>query len=112
MKSFWLTVCFVIGIATVACAAPFLWSDGSQYLLSDPNHPTSFLCKFDSGSYVVAGQESNATNIYIKHDLSSISNGNHSVVCQACNVWGCSTDSSPFACTKAVPINPASLRIQ
>ncbi len=99
--SIFLGIIFLICI--MAYAGPFLVSD--PYAASDG--VTNFKVCFDGGAYVDSVPVSNV----LHYDLGPLTNGSHTVKAQACNVWGCSADSSPFPFTKAAPAAPGNTRI-
>jgi len=47
--------------------------------------------------------------VKLRYDLASVSNGNHSAVIKAKNLWGTSAASAAFPFTKAVPSAPTSV---
>jgi hypothetical protein len=104
MKKVLLVVAFVLAMAGVASAA-------GPYLVCDPytaaDGITSFNVIIDSGTPISASP----VNMALHYDLSSLANGAHSVVAQACNTWGCSANSSPLAFTKGVPAMPTNLKL-
>lgn len=95
---------FVLILALPVLAAP--------WLVSDPTPPgdevTKFRLSFDGGPYVDSAPDASKA---VRYDLAGISEGSHTVVAQACNVWGCSADSAPFVFTKKIPGAPGLLRI-
>jgi len=100
-----LAFCFALALFPAAALA-------APWLVSDPTPPgdevTKFRLSFDSGAYVDSAPDANGA---VRYDLAGIVEGSHTVVGQACNVWGCSADSSPFSFTKRLPGAPGLLRI-
>lgn len=98
-----LALCFAL-LSLPALAAP--------WLVSDPTPPgdevTKFRLSFDSGAYVDSAPDAHGA---VRYDLAGIVEGSHTVVAQACNLWGCSTDSAPFSFNKRLPGAPGLLRI-
>ena len=101
MKKLFILV--LVLFATPLYAAPFL--------VSDPNpaseEVTVFKLSFDGGAAIDSVPVSNA----VRHDLAGITSGSHTVTAQACNLWGCSVVSAPFAFTKTIPSVPGGMRI-
>lgn len=93
----------VLGLITLLWAAPVL---AGPFLVCDPytaaDGITSFNLTIDSGSPTSIVP----VNMALHYDLSGLANGAHTVTAQACNLWGCSTSSSPLAFTKSVPASP------
>lgn len=98
-----LLVIALILFATPLYAAPFL--------VSDPNpaseEVTVFKLSFDGGAAIDTAPVSNA----VRYDLAGITSGSHTVTGQACNLWGCSEVSAPFAFTKTLPSAVGGMRI-
>ena len=91
-----VSVCFVV--YGLCFAGPFLVSDA--YLPADA--VTNFKVSMDGGAYIDSVPVSNS----LKYDLSAITVGVHTIKAQACNIWGCSADSSPLAFTRPVSLLP------
>jgi hypothetical protein len=103
MKKIFMIIVAVLLFACTANAAPFLVSDPAPAT----DEVTNFKLIFDGGSPVDTVPVAGA----MRYDLSSIAEGSHTVVGQACNVWGCSANSLPFVFNKKIPGAPGVLRI-
>lgn len=90
-------------IPGAAWAGPFLVCN--PYSAADG--VTNFKVTMDSAAPADSAPVSNS----LHYDLSTVSNGAHTVMVQACNVWGCSASSSPFGFTKSVPGGPTGIVI-
>lgn len=76
-------------IPSLAFASPFL-------VCSPQPGATNYRVSLDAGA-TWQDVSPDASGVYgFKFDLVGITNGTHNVKAQACNMWGCSTDSSPF----------------
>lgn len=90
MKRILMAIGILMCLASTAFAAPFLVCDPQAGV-------TNYRVSLDNGA-TWQDVAPDATNEYgFKLDLEGISNGTYNVKAQACNQWGCSTDSSPFA---------------
>lgn len=94
---------------------------GAPFLVCDPypttaQQPISFLVSFDGGTAIETGVETLADGgVRLHYDLSSLANGNHSVVVQAKDIWGrVSAPSAPFSFVKPAnpPGVPSNIKIQ
>ena len=97
-----LALLFIL-VPCLAFAGPFL--------VSDPNPVTegvmNFKISMDGGPYVDSPPVTNA----IRFDLGTVSVGAHTIKAQACNLWGCSADSTPFAFTRSSTTAPQNLKL-
>ncbi len=110
LRLFTLLLTFVLFAgATMAQAA-------GPYLVCDPYAAavgvTSFTVFWDGATTGVSAPVlTDATGTYLHLDLTSLSNGSHTVKVRAKNSWGESLDSAPFAFVKQVPPTPLNIRI-
>lgn len=114
-----VAIIFTLVLSLVAsgalAAGPYLTCDPYDSVVP-ASTPTHFLLSFDNGadtiSPVVSGWgPASATQVTAKHDLSTLSNGAHTVKGKACILVGeviqdCSDYSEVFSFTKAVPALP------
>lgn len=90
MKRLLPAMLIILSLASVAQAAPFL--------VSDPQIGVTYYRVSLDGGVTWSDSTPDPTGQYgVKLDLVGITDGVHNVKAQACNIWGCSTDSSPFA---------------
>ena len=102
-----LVLCLA-GIGTAQAAGPYLVCD--PYAASVA--VTSFTVFWDGTTTGISVPVlTDATGTYIHLDLSTVTNGAHTVKIRAKNSWGESADSLPFTFTKQVPAAPLNIRI-
>lgn len=89
---------FLVLIPAVAFAGPFLVSDA--YLPADGL--INFKVSMDAGAYVDSPPVANA----LRYDMAPTTVGAHTIKVKACDIWGCSVDSSPLAFTRPVSLSP------
>jgi hypothetical protein len=99
--------------AVVALASPFLVCDPYPAGLDQNTMPVSFILKGLSANAISTPVQVNQDGtIQLHYDLSTLGNGNYTVIADAVNVFGgVSPDSAPFVFTKGVPAPPSNLRI-
>ena len=106
----WVVVAFVF-LSTMQLKA-----QASPFLVCDP-YPagtavTSFTLFWDGATTgVVVPVLTDATGTYFHVDLSTVTNGSHTVKARARNTWAESGDSLPFVFVKAAPTSPLNIRI-
>ena len=91
-------------------------ASASPFLVCDPypagSAVTSFTLFWDGATTgVVVPVLTDATGTYFHVDLSTVTNGSHTVKARARNSWGESADSLPFTFVKLVPSAPLNIRI-
>ena len=91
-----LIVLFILVIAGIASASPFLVCD------VDPA-ATSYIVVMDSGDEI-------ETPAPLHYNLVDIANGTHVVEVRAKNIWGVSSPS-PFEFTKGLPGSPSNIEL-
>jgi hypothetical protein len=96
-----------------AFASPFLVCDPYPAGLDQNTMPVSFILKGLSANPISVPVQTNQDGtIQVHYDLSTLGNGNYTVIADAVNVFGgVSPDSLPFVFTKGVPAPPSNLRI-
>jgi hypothetical protein len=99
--------------AAVVMASPFLVCDPYPAGLDQNTSPVSFILKGLSANPISTPVQVNQDGtIQLHYDLSTLGNGNYTVIADAVNVFGgVSPDSAPFIFTKGVPASPSNLRI-
>jgi hypothetical protein len=101
MKALFLAVCFVLAVATMAQANPFLTAD-------DMIGVDSYIVELDG----VEQPESPAVSNHLWFDMAGITSGSHTVRAKGKNIWGVGPYSDPFVFEKALPGKPSGLGLR